>query len=95
MTITWNFNQNDMKPTKQNIRSQVVNFFDMFRPGDEFRTEDIVKACKRGLGLKYVYADTVLRYSRELRKEGRINFTVFNKRERFVRVLEIGEAHSR
>lgn len=80
---------------KQQIKSQIAMFFDQFRPGDMFRSDDLVKHCKRHMGLKYIYPDTIIRYARLLRKEGRINYTVTIKSERIIKVIGLGEVHSR
>ena len=85
-----------MKPhsKKTQIKVAIATFFGMLKPGDLIKSEEIVKACKRHMGIKYIYADTVLRYCREMRQDSEINFTVLCKCERRYKVLESGEPHS-
>ena len=101
MTMMNDINLNDMKNTKPRpikqkpiIKGHIKTFLSMFRPGDQLRSEDIVKYCKRNMG-KQLYPDTILRYCRELRQDGLINFTCTNKQDRIYMILENGAAHSR
>ena len=81
-------------PIKHKLIPAILAFFEMFRPGDKVKSEDIVKFCKRRLQIKYIYSDTVLKYARNLRKEGRVNYTVTCKATRDIEILEPGEPHS-
>ena len=74
-------------PLKPAIRLQVQNFFNLFRPGDTFKTEDIIKFCKRHMGITAIYSDTILRYTRELRKEGAIKYEIKCRQSRVVTVI--------
>jgi hypothetical protein len=85
-----------MKPhsEKKRIKAAIVRFLEPFRPGDTLRSDEIVKAVKRDMGIKYLYSDTVLRYCRELRKYKEINFTCIHKHDRIFEILEPGQPHS-
>lgn len=80
-------------PQKIKIKVAIETFLSMFHPGDQLRSEDIIKYCKKYIG-KYIYGDTVLRYAREMREEGTINFTCVCKYQRIFKILKPGEAHS-
>lgn len=82
-----------MKPIKTQIRGHVKTLFDMLRPGDQLRTDDVVKYCRRMTG-KQFYPDTAIRYMRQMRKREEINYTCISKHERIIKVLKIGEPHS-
>ena len=86
-----------MKPKpvklKPQIKQHIKTLFAMLNPGDQLRTEDVYKYVKRMMG-KQLYPDTAIRYMRELRQDGEINYTVLSKRDRRIEVLEMGEAHS-
>lgn len=83
------------KPTKQKpiIKAQIKQFLSQFRPGDNLRTDDVVKAVRRGTGRQF-YPDTCLRYMRELRQDGEINFTCVFKQDRIIQIIAPGEPHS-
>ena len=85
------------KPIKQKplIKAAILRWLKMFRPGDTIRSEEIVKAVKRDLNIKYLYSDTVLRYLRELRHSGLVNYTCTNKQERIFKIIELNEPHSK
>ena len=85
-----------MKPhaKKRRIRVAILAFFGMCRVNDEFKSEDLVKFCKRHLNIKYIYADTVLRYARKLRQQDMINYTCTHKETRRLKVIAPGEVHS-
>jgi len=80
-------------PVKREIVQHIQTLFNMLNPGDQLRTEDIYKYCKR-MSRKQFYPDTALRYMRWMRKSGKINYTCTNKQDRIIQVLEQGEAHS-
>ena len=90
-------NSKDMKPKslpqKYRIKIQIKNLFSMLYPGDQLRTDDVIKYIKRGLG-KQFYPDSGIRYMREMRKDGEINYTCINKQSRTIKVIAIGEPHS-
>lgn len=79
-----------MKPI---IVGHIITFFEMFNPGDMLRTDDAVKYCKRMMG-KQFYPDSGIRYMRELREKGVINYTSISKSERIIKVIAPGESHS-
>ena len=74
-------------PLKPAIKLQVENFFMLFKPGDTFKTEDIIKFCKRRMGVTSIYGDTILRYTRELREEGAIDYEIKCRQSRVVTVI--------
>jgi hypothetical protein len=76
-----------MKNQKKRIEVAIVQFMDMLQPGDQIRSEEIVKAVKRSLGIKYLYEDTPLRYLRNLRKQGRVNYRCLSKSKRIFEVI--------
>jgi hypothetical protein len=76
------------------IKANIKLFLGMFRPGDMLRSEDIVSYCRRMTGKK-MYPDTVLRYCRELRQDGVINYSCTSKMDRVFKILAPGEPHSR
>jgi len=84
-----------MKPhsKKKQIKVAIGAFFEMLNPGETIKSEDVVKFCKRRTG-KYVYPDSVLRYLREMRQDGVINYNCECKSERRFRILALGECHS-
>ena len=81
-------------PIKSQIKQHIKTLFDMLNPGDQLRTEDIYKYCKRMSG-KQFYPDSAIRYLREMRQDGELNYNCENKRERRIKVLEFGQPHSR
>ena len=80
-------------PVKAQIKQYIKTLFDMLQPGDQLRTEDVYKYCKRMTG-KQFYPDTAIRYLREMRQNNVLNYTCINKQERIIRVLSPGEVHS-
>ena len=74
-------------PLKPVIKLQVQNFFNLCRPGDTFKTEDIIKFCKRRIGVTSIYGDTILRYTHELREEGAIDYEIKCRQSRVVTVI--------
>ena len=80
-------------PVKTQIKQYIKTLFDMLNPGDQLRTEDVYKYCKRMTG-KQFYPDTAIRYLREMRQNNVLNYTCINKQERIIRVLSPGEVHS-
>ena len=72
---------------KKEIKKAIQSFWIPFSPGDQFRSEEILKSVQHQLGIQYIYPDTVLRYARELREEGKINYECIHKRERIIKVL--------
>ena len=80
-------------PQKTMIKQHIKTLFDMLQPTDQLRTDDVYRYVKRMIG-KQIYPDTVIRYMREMRQDGDINYTILSKRERRIEVLKPGEAHS-
>lgn len=79
---------------KKQIKVAIETFFGMLRPGDVIRSEELVKACKRHMGIKYIYPDTLLRYLRQMRSDEVLNYTCVHKEKRIFKIIEIGEPHS-
>jgi len=76
------------------IKGHIRTFLDMFKPGDQLRSEDIVSYCRRMTGKK-MYPDTPLRYLREMRQGGEVNYSCTHKHDRIFKILAPGEPHSR
>ena len=74
-------------PKKPVIKHHIRTFFEMQHKGDRFRTEDIIKYCKRHMGITAIYGDTILRYTRELRQDGVIDYIIDCKQSREVEVI--------
>jgi hypothetical protein len=87
---------NKPKAIKQRpiIKAQIVIFFDQFRPGDVLRSEEICRYVKVHMSKKYLYEGTILRYLRELREDGIVNYTCTNKQLRYFKILRPEEPHS-
>jgi len=81
------------QPDKPVIKQHIQTFFDMFRIGETFQSEDVVKFVKRRTG-KQFYPDTILRYARELRQDGKVNYTCTCKMHRVIKVLGVGSPHA-
>jgi hypothetical protein len=79
-----------MKPhsKKRLIMAAIIRWWSVFKEGDTFRSEDIIKGVKREMGLKYIYPDTILRYCRLLRDQGKINYICTHKADRIIKVLK-------
>lgn len=86
-----------MKPKpvnqKTKIKAAIATFIGMLRPGDQIRSEDVIKYVHKYIG-RYIYGDTILRYMREMREDEKLNYTCVYKEDRIFRILEIGEPHS-
>lgn len=80
-------------PQKPIIKQHIRNFFSTLKPGDELRTESICKYVKRNMG-KTFYFDSCLRYLREMRQDGELNYTCVLKMDRIIRVINPGAPHS-
>ena len=80
-------------PQKHRIKIQIKNLFSMLYPGDQLKTDDVVKYVRRNVK-KQFYPDTIIRYLREMRQDGELNYTVLNKQARQIEVLAMGKPHS-
>lgn len=78
---------------KKIIMSHIQQFMNQFRPGDQLRTEDIIKYVHR-YHRRYIYGDTILRYLRSLRADGVLSYSCVCKRERIIKVIAPGIPHS-
>jgi hypothetical protein len=74
-------------PLKPVIKQHIKSFFSLYRKGDTFKTESIIKYCKGHMGIKAIYGDTILRYARELREEGAIDYVIKCRQSRVVEVI--------
>lgn len=74
-------------PQKKRIMVALEQLFEMANPGDQIKSEDIVNIVKRKLEIKYIYPDTVLRYLRELRQDGILNYRCISKSKRIFEVI--------
>jgi len=88
--ITTNLNTTMMKPKalpiKVKIDVAISTFLSQFKPGDRLRTEDVIKYVHKYCG-RYIYGDTILRYLRLMREEGKINYHVTCRRSREMEIL--------
>jgi len=74
------------KSDKQIIMNHIIRFMAQFRPGDNIRSEDIIKHVHR-YHRRYIYGDTILRYARTLRSKGLISYRCTNKHDRIFQVV--------
>ena len=75
-------------PQKRQIKQHIKTMFAQYRNGETFKTEAIIKYCKRRMGIKVIFGDTILRYVRELRSEGVIDYEIKCRQSRIVRVIK-------
>jgi len=80
-------------PMKHKIKAALLTFLEPFRANDQLMTDDCIKYCKRYV-TKYIREETILRYLRELRQDGKINYDCRVKEERIIKILPLGEPHS-
>jgi len=80
-------------PLKPKINRAILNFLEPFKVGDQLRSESVIKYCHKHIH-RYIYGDTILRYMRQLRERGMINYTCISKSERIIKIIAQGEAHS-
>lgn len=57
---------------KEQIKSWIMKFWDSM--AKEFKSEELVTRIWVANKSEYLYPDTVLRYMRELKNEGKINY---------------------
>jgi hypothetical protein len=65
---------------KQKIKAWILTFWDIIPK--TFKSEEIVKAIWITNESEYLYPDTILRYMRELKSEGKINYRVQCRKSR-------------
>jgi len=65
---------------KQFIKETILFYWGLF--GRTFKSEDIVEFIWHKNKSKYIYPDTILRYMRELKSEGKINYRVQCRKSR-------------
>ena len=65
---------------KQQIKTWILDFWDSLPY--RFYSEEIVKAIWITNESEYLYPDTILRYMRELKSEGKINYRVQCRKSR-------------
>ena len=80
-------------PQKPIIKQQIANCMQQFRAGDTLRTDDVYRYVKRRTGMQF-YPDTVLRYLREMRRDGVINYNCNSKADRVIKIIPPGAPHS-
>ena len=71
---------------KKIIMSMILRFTDQFQVGERFRSEDIIKFVHR-YHRRYIYGDTILRYARILRSQGKLSYKCTSKRERIFEIV--------
>lgn len=74
-------------PLKPQIKQHIKTFFNLCRKRDTFKSEAIIKYCKRHMGITAIFGDTILRYTRELREDGEINYEIKCRQSRVVKVI--------
>lgn len=72
---------------KQQIMKSIQRFYTYLEPGDSFRTEHLIEFVKRDLDINYIYPDSVNRYARLLKEQGKIDFICTNRHDRIIQVL--------
>jgi hypothetical protein len=80
-------------PMKHKIKAAILNYLKPFRPGDVLKTDDVIFQCKRYV-TRYIREESILRYLRELRQDGKINYTCPVKEDRNIRIIPLGAPHS-
>ena len=80
-------------PIKHKIKAAIVTFLKMFKVGDVLMTDDVINYCHRHV-TKYIRDESILRYLRELRQDGEINYNCKQKESRYIEIIEPGQAHS-
>ena len=80
-------------PMKHKIKVAILNYLKPFRVGDKLQTDDVIFQCKRYV-TKYIREETILRYLRELRQDGKINYNCPVKERRDIVIIPLGEKHS-
>ena len=73
-------------PIKTRVNVAILAFMGPLKPGDKIRTEDVIKYCHKYVG-RYIYGDTILRYMRELRDSGDIDYVIPCRRTREMVIL--------
>lgn len=81
------------KPDKPIIMGHVLRFMNQFRPGDIVHSIEIYHYVKRNMNGKRL-DDTPGRYLRELRKQGKLNYTCVHKQKGKFKIIPIGDSHS-
>ena len=81
------------KSNRQLIMIHIERFINQFSPGDQLRTESVIKYVHTYYH-RYIYGDTILRYMRDMRARGVINYTTTHKHDRIIRIIEPGAVHS-
>ena len=77
-----------MKPLPQKTRIKVAirAFLSLFKKGDQLRTEDVIKYVHKYVN-RYIYGDSILRYMREMREDGEINYRIACRRSRVMEII--------
>ena len=77
---------------RKRIRILILQWFAMFRPGDQFLSDDVCKFVIK----YYKISDrgSIKRYMRGLRQEGKINYNCAYKAEKILKVIPEGAGHS-
>ena len=73
-------------PIKPKVDAALLTFLSQFKPGDSLRTEDCIKYVKRHV-THYIYGDTVLRYMRQLKEDGKINYEIWDRKSRIMTII--------
>ena len=69
------------KSDRQKAMKHIKTYLDVFKKGDIFYGIVLAKYVREKIGHKEMFPDTVLRYLRDMRSSGKLNYEVTNKRE--------------
>ena len=69
------------KSDKQKAIMNIKRYLSVFRKGDSFYGLSLAGYVRERIGRPQMFESTVLRYMRELRESGEINYKVKNRRE--------------
>ena len=69
------------KSDRQKAIKYIRLYLGVFKKGDHFHGLQMARYVKEKMGKRDVFPDTVLRYLRQLRSSGEINYRVENRKE--------------
>lgn len=71
---------------KSQIKQSILNNWSKFTY--YFKSENLINIVKNDLNIEYIYPDTILRYMRELKSDGKINYQCKDKKKREYLILK-------
>ena len=69
------------KSDRQKAMSHIKNYLSVFEKNETFYGLILARYVREKIGRKDMFPDTVLRYMRDLRSKGELNYEVVNKKE--------------